>query len=487
MKLKGGEVAQHNSKESCWVVIHKKVYDVTEFLPQHPGGAAVVLQYGGKDATEEYDLIHPPDTIEKSLPPEKVLGEICSRQPTVTTPADTSAPDYDGPRTTPLQVIMNLNDFERAAKRVLSDRAWIYYSSSSGTMGSFASNMGDWSKVTFRPRVLRNVERVNMQKKILGYPSAAPFFIAPCALGRLGHVDGERCLVRGSARFNVPYAVSNASSVSAQDLAEYLSDEKANGCLFFQLYVKKDPKETRRTIQEAKALGYRALMVTVDTAAVAKRDEDDRFRSQLALDGNPAARPVAGPGSAQGSAVARQPYSSTLSWTDLRWIAQEWGTAGSLCLKGITTVEDARLAADMGYTALYLSNHGGRQLDGAPSALHTLLEIRRHDPELLQLCEVLVDGGVRRGEDILKALALGATAVGLGRPFMYALSTHGAEGVHRAIEILMDEIQTSMRLLGITSLAQLRPSAVNIRRLEGDIVDKVEDAVSFDPPKLAKI
>ncbi|KAL2823629.1 FMN-dependent dehydrogenase-domain-containing protein [Aspergillus cavernicola] len=484
MRLRTDEIAQHNSEQSCWVIIHGKVYDVTEFLPHHPGGAAVVLEYGGKDATEEYDLIHPQDMIEVSLPPEKCLGEIDPTPlPTDNTPPDKLAPDHDEPETTPLQLMVSLNDFERAAKRVLGERAWIYYSSSSGTTGSFASNLTDWANVTFRPRVLRNVEAVNMQQMILGHSSAAPFFIAPCALARLGHVDGERCLVRGAARFNIPYAVSNASSVGASDLAQCLRDERAGGCLFFQLYVKKDPAETRRTIQEAKSLGYRALMVTVDTAVVGKREEDDRLKSRRALNANPAA----GPKATQGSSVPRQPYSSTLSWTDLRWIAQEWDGAGRLCLKGITTVEDARLAAEMGYTALYLSNHGGRQLDGAPSALHTLLEIRRHGPELIQRCEILVDGGVRRGEDALKALALGATAVGLGRPFMYALSTHGAEGVYRAMEILFDEIQTSMRLLGITDLTELRPSAVNTRRLDADIVDRIEDETNLNHPKLAKI
>ncbi|KAL3474451.1 cytochrome B2 [Aspergillus californicus] len=470
MRFSTTEVAKHNSQQSCWVIIHGKVYDVTDFLPNHPGGIAVVLEYGGKDATEEYDLIHPQNTIETSLPPEKCLGELDPTPlPTDNTPPHKLAPDHDEPQTTPLQFMVSLNDFEQAAKRVLGERAWIYYSSSAGTTGSFARNLTDWANVTFR------------------HCSAAPFFIAPCALARLGHVDGERCLVRGAARFNIPYAVSNASSVGASDLAQCLRDEMAGGCLFFQLYVKKNPAETRRTIQEAKSLGYRALMVTVDTAAVGKRDEDNRFKSRRALNTNPTAQPVVGPDGTQGSSVSQQPYSSTLSWTDLRWIAQEWGEAGRLCLKGITTVEDARLAAEMGYTVLYLSNHGGRQLDGAPSALHTLLEIRRHGPELIQRCEILVDGGVRRGEDVLKALALGATAVGLGRPFMYALSTHGAEGVYRAMQILFDEIETSMRLLGITDLTQLHPSAVNTRRLDADIVDRVEDETYLNRPKWAKI
>ncbi|KAJ5924916.1 hypothetical protein N7454_007555 [Penicillium verhagenii] len=439
MRLTLSEVECHNTEASCWIIVHGKVYDVTNFLSHHPGGISVILQFAGKDATEEYDLIHSPGIIESSLPPDRYLGDLegsRAEQPPTGGLRDGLPPNDKQPISvvTPIQLIACLDDFEQAAKKILTERAWIYYSSGAGAMESYDRNLTDWSKVTFRPRVLRNVEHVNLRQKILKFPSDLPFFIAPCALGRLGHPDGERNLVRGAARYNIPYAVSNASSVSASDLARCLRDEGGGGSLFFQLYVKKDLAETLNTIHEAKQLGYRALLVTVDTPVVGKRNLSDQFASRQALEANPSAVAVAGPSAAQGSGVPRGPYSSTLSWADLHWIAQKWGAAGPLCLKGILTVEDARLALDMGYTSLYLSNHGGRQLAGAPSALQTLLEIRQHDPSILQQCEILIDGGVRSGGDVLKALSLGATAVGLGRPFMYALSTHGSEGIYRAIE-----------------------------------------------------
>jgi L-lactate dehydrogenase (cytochrome) len=201
------------------------------------------------------------------------------------------------------------------------------------------------------------------------------------------------------------------------------------------MYVKKRQSEARETIRQAKGLGFSALMVTIDTPVVGKRAEDEKFLVEQAIrQGHSMPAPFQGPVKADVGTVPRGPYSSSLSWDDLEWIADEWANAGPLCLKGISSAADARLAVDLGYKHLYLSNHGGRQLDGAPSALETLLEIRKFDPTLLQQCEILLDGGVRKGSDILKALALGATAVGIGRPFMYALSVGGTDGVMRAID-----------------------------------------------------
>ncbi|KAJ0416445.1 cytochrome B2 [Aspergillus carlsbadensis] len=472
MKFTASEVAQHNTRESCWVIINGRVYDVTEFLPEHPGGAAVMLRFGGQDATEEYDPIHSPGTIEKELPPEKHLGEVI---PTAEGPQMPKEPpekqrngEQDKPGAPPaLSLMVGLDDFEKAAERKLPRRAWIYYSSAAESKGTYGHNLIDWTKVGFRPRVLRDVSKADMRRTILGHRSDLPIFISPCALGRLGHSDGERCLVKGAARFNISYAVSMGSSIDPKDLVNCLHEENQGGSLAFQLYVKKDFNEVRQIIQRVKALGFRALMVTVDTPVVGKREEDDRFKAENGLP------PLVTASEAE--VIPRSPYSSSLNWDDLAWISEEWGNVGPLCLKGLATAEDVKHAADLGFTSLYLSNHGGRQLDGAPSGLHVLLEVRRFYPELLQDCEILLDGGVRRGTDVLKALALGATAVGIGRPFMYALSTHGTDGVCRALEILADEIQTNMRLLGVTSVEQLKPSMLNTRRLEQEIVTTLHD------------
>jgi L-lactate dehydrogenase (cytochrome) len=214
-----------------------------------------------------------------------------------------------------------------------------------------------------------------------------------------------------------------------------MHEESTGGCLFYQLYVKKQQAETRSLIRRARSLGFKALLVTVDTPVVGKREEDDRHKAEVALQAGETDGPrVVSNTHTDDVPVLRGPYSSTLNWEDLSWIRHEWGDAGSICLKGIATAEDAKMACDMGIRSIYLSNHGGRQLDSAPSALRTLLEIRKFCPEVFDHCEVLVDGGVRRGTDILKALCLGARGVGIGRPFMYALSAYGTRGVLKAIQ-----------------------------------------------------
>ncbi|GAB7356268.1 hypothetical protein MBLNU459_g7077t2 [Dothideomycetes sp. NU459] len=350
----------------------------------------------------------------------------------------------------PIALCLSLDDLEHAAKAVLTKRAWIYYSSAAEDLHTYHLNRRDWHRITFRPRVLRNVASVDMRRMILGHNSNLPIFIAPAALARLGHPD-----------------VSTASSVSAEDLASWTQDNRASGCLYYQLYVKKQRSETLSLIERAKALGFTALLVTVDTPVVGKREDDDRYKAEtLSTEGQSGELidPQSSATWSGGEPVFRGPYSSTLSWEDLQWIREAW--KGKLCLKGIATVEDAVMACDLGIESIYLSNHGGRQLDSAPSALRTLLEIRRWCPKVFDRCEVLIDGGIRRGNDVLKAIALGATGVGLGRPFMYALGAFGTEGVCKAIQILNEEIQSSMRLLGVARLDELGAQHINTRELE---------------------
>ena len=331
---------------------------------------------------------------------------------------------------------VNLHDFELAAKQVLRERAWVYYSSAAQDRKSFDNNFEDWKRILFRPRIMRNVKDVYTGRSILGFQSALPIFIAPCALARLGHPDGELCLARGAARANIPYCPSNSSSVSHEDLTDCLRMEATGGCLFFQLYVKRSRAETVKIIERARKLAFKALVVTVDANVVGIREEDDRLKAKEALASgqqhiSPWRAALTNP---DPDAVLRAPHSSTLNWEDLSWIKEAWKNAGPICLKGILTAEDAKIACDYGVDAVYLSNHGGRQLDSAPSALSVLVEIRQFYPEVLNRCQILLDGGVRRGSDILKALCLGATGVGIGRPFMYALSAHGTEGVHKAVD-----------------------------------------------------
>lgn len=298
------------------------------------------------------------------------------------------------------------------------------------------ADIKDWTRIRFRPRVLRNVAKVDMRRSIMGWDSALPFFIAPTALVKLAHPEGEMSLLKGASRRRIPYCVSTLASVGHEELCGAWKGQYADRtCLFFQLYVAKEEKKARETIRMAKRLGYKALAVTVDTPVVGKREDDERDKLLADYDAGIITSQDLGeddPGVEK--PILRGVNSSTLDWNDLRWIKEEWGDQGPLVIKGIGAAEDAKLAHSMGFKYLYLSNHGGRQLASGPSAISTLLEIRHFFPEVLRDCEVYLDGGVRRGSDIVKAICLGATAVGMGRPFLYGLGAFGVDGVVKVIQ-----------------------------------------------------
>jgi L-lactate dehydrogenase (cytochrome) len=446
--LSGQEVAKHNSRQSCWVVIKGKAYDLTTFLDDHPGGANSILRYGGKDATEEYELLHAPGTIEKTLSQGMtafhsplLLTNILVQHLGLVEPGTMSSIQkpvqaivLSTSKSVPINFCVNLEDIELAAQKVISRRAWTYFHSAADSLQSLQTNHHDWKKISFRPRVLRNVARVNMQRTIMGQKSRLPFFIAPAAMAKLAHKDGELCLARGAAIQDIPYCTSSYSSVSHKDIAACMA-EREGGCLFFQLYVSRTRAQTMDLIALARKLDFKALVVTVDTPVVGKREEDERHRAEVHFESGVVEMPRAlDPSPDKEAPILRGVHSSTLDWEDLKWIREAWEGTGPVVLKGIQTAEDAKRAAEIGVDGIYLSNHGGRQIDYGPSSIRTLLEIRTFCPEILSKVEIYLDGGIRRGADVLKALCLGATAVSLGRPFMYALGAYGSEGVVKAIQ-----------------------------------------------------
>lgn len=333
------------------------------------------------------------------------------------------------------------DDFEPIAQKVLPAPAWSYVSSYSNSGHSMAANLGSWSTITFRPRVLRDVDTVSTASSILGHPSPLPFFVG--AMGLLGraHANGELDLVKGFARSGIHGLISTVSTKPADEIAASLTgaldrlgldrDDPSSSQLHFQLYVPSDRAVGISTIRRAKAAGYRTLWVTVDTAVLGKRTIDRRqlVKDALAL-GLEEQASIAGLGIR--THVNPGQMNASLMWDDLAWIKKEWD--GPLVLKGIQCAEDAKTAMEHGCDGILLSNHGGRQLHSAPDALSTLLEIREYCPEVLEKLEVFVDGGLRDGADVLKALCLGAKAVGVGRPFFYALAAYGTPGVERCVD-----------------------------------------------------
>jgi L-lactate dehydrogenase (cytochrome) len=333
------------------------------------------------------------------------------------------------------------DDFEPIAKKVLPAAPWSYVSSYSNSGLSMAANLGSWSKITFRPRVLRNVHTVATASSILGYPSPLPFFVVPMGILGRAHANGELDLVKGFARSGIHGVISTVATKPADEIAASLTgalqplglnrDDPSASQLHFQLYVPSDRDLAIGIIRRAKSAGYRTLWVTVDTAVLGKRTIDRRQLVNAALAvGLEEQASDAGLGIL--THVPQGQIQSSLVWDDLKWIKKEWG--GPLVVKGIQCAEDAKIAMEHGCEGILLSNHGGRQLHSAPDALSTLLEIREYCPEVLEKLEVFVDGGLRDGADVLKALCLGAKAVGVGRPFFYALAAYGKSGVERCVD-----------------------------------------------------
>ena len=341
---------------------------------------------------------------------------------------------------------IDLDDIEEAGKTVVSEKARTYISSAADNLHSLENNLSDWSRIVFRPRVLRDVSAINISTSILGIKCALPFFVAPTGLVGLTHPEGELCLTRGAARTGVHYCVSTASTRPREEIMSCMREEQAKvprgvrgmSHLFFQLYVNSSSEITKTIIRHAKELGYKGLFVTVDTPVSGKRNADSRLRAREELMSGGMTKATIPPPEADEDKPGVEKYrlqaaaalSRSLNWFDLAWIREEWD--GPIVLKGIQTWEDAKQAAEMGVEGLYLSNHGGRQLHSAPSSLNTLIEIHTFCPEILGRCEIYLDGGIRRGGDILKALCLGARAVGIGRAFLYAIGAYGVDGFVKA-------------------------------------------------------
>ncbi|KZT74752.1 hypothetical protein DAEQUDRAFT_719932 [Daedalea quercina L-15889] len=474
------EVAQHNTTSSCWVILHNKVYDMTEFLPDHPGGSSIILKYAGRDATAVYDPIHPPDALEKNLPPERHLGDIDTASVASLEAAQNSkrktkdelrveAAVARKPR---INRMLCLQDIEDVAIKVMSYKTMSYYASGADDELTKRENANAFSRFFFRPRVMRPISKVDTSTTILGFKSTLPIFVSAAGLAKLGHPLGEANITRGAGRTGIIQMVSSASSLSVAQIAE--SRVSPTQPLFFQLYKSKDNKIAEERVREIERLDYNAIFLTVDAPVGGNRERDvrapfeleDQEREAEGVDGASQDAPQSEDdleeksvnfdgtiGSSLHSMDTDMTFKETIPW--LRSV-----TRLPIVIKGVQCVEDAVLAAEAGVDGILLSNHGGRQLDYSPPPMEVLYRIRKQRPDVFDKLEVYIDGGVKRGTDVLKALCLGATAVGLGRAFLYANSAYGEVGVVQTIRIMQREITLGMRLLGVASVKELVPEMV---------------------------
>ncbi len=378
----------------------------------------------------------------------------------------------------------NVDDLRKIAKRRLPAGVFDYIDGAAEDESAMARNVSRFGDRTLVPRVLRDVSNIDASTDILGASAPMPLIIAPTGFPRIAHPDGELATARSAAEAGIPFSLSTMGTRSIEEVAEVCPGRK-----WFQVYVWRDRELTKDMLARCKENGFEALYITVDTAVLGRRERDVRrgmsLPPKLGLDTfiDGALRPgwtldflrndpivfsnVAvsterlGNSTADGtSAVSLADYINSqfdprLSWDDVAWIREQWD--GPVILKGVQSVADAKLAAAEGIEAIALSNHGGRQLDSSPAIIDLVAPVA---DAVGGEIEIYCDGGVRRGSDIVKAVALGATAAMIGRPHLYALAAGGKQGVDQVLEFFLDGVEQTMALSGVGSIGEIDRSLI---------------------------
>jgi L-lactate dehydrogenase (cytochrome) len=382
-----------------------------------------------------------------------------------------------------LSVAASIGDLRQIAKKRVPAGVFDYIDGAAEDEITLRRNRAAYQRLEFRPRVLRDVSAVDPSTSILGREIPFPLVLAPTGFSRIADPQGELAVARSAARSGIPYTLSTLATRSIEEVAK-----TAEGPRWFQVYPWKDRGLVKELIQRAQAARYEALMLTVDTAVFGRRERDVRrgfsLPPKIGLDtifegiihpgwtwsflradpisfANVVGRSVGdGSDAVTLSDYINAQFDPSLSWTDIDWMRSVWD--GPIVVKGIQSVEDAVLAADAGVEAIALSNHGGRQLDGAPPTLELL-------PSVVEAVggriDIICDGGVRRGSDIVKATALGATCCMAGRAYLYGLAAAGEAGVDFVIRLLEADVRRTMALCGVTSVADLSPEFVQWRQV----------------------
>ena len=336
---------------------------------------------------------------------------------------------------------VNVFDYESLARARVEPGPWDYYNGGSDDEITLHANRTAFERIRLRPRVLVDVSTCDTRTTVLGTPVNMPVLVAPMAVHHFAHREGECETARGAGIAGTIMIASTSAGRSLEEIAQ-----AATGPLWFQLYVYRGVKTTEELVHRAEAAGYQAIVLTVDLPHLGNREKDVRNDFHIHAHDH---------GNFPGERADEE--SVNLTWESLAWLRSL--TSLPLLLKGILTAEDAALAVEHGVEGIVVSNHGGRQLDGAIASIDALPEVV---DAVAGRCEVYMDGGIRRGTDILKALALGARAVLVGRPILWGLAVNGSEGVVHVLEILRRELELDMALAGRPTLASIDRSLVKI-------------------------
>jgi 4-hydroxymandelate oxidase len=352
--------------------------------------------------------------------------------------------------------LITLDDFEEAAAKKLPRMALDYFRSGADEQQTLRANREAFNKFEIWYRVLVDTSTIDSTTTVLGVELPYPILVSPTAYQRLAHRDGEAATAAGAAAAGTIFTLSTLATTSIEEVAV-----ASDGPKWFQLYVHKDRGLSKSLLERAETAGYRAIVLTVDAPILGRRLADERNRFAL-----PEGLSMVNLGDladditqqAEGSALTGHVatrHDASFSWNDLEWLRAI--SSLPLLIKGIVRGDDAKRAAEHGVDGIIVSNHGGRQLDGAPASIEAL-------PEVVEAvsgkCEVLLDGGVRWGTDVLKAIGLGARAVMIGRPVIWGLAIDGAAGVQQVLELLRDEFRTAMALAGCPDMGSITPELI---------------------------
>ncbi|WP_287269357.1 alpha-hydroxy acid oxidase [Mesorhizobium sp.] len=374
----------------------------------------------------------------------------------------------------------NFSDFRRMAQRRLPGPIFNYIDGAADDEVTYRRNTASFESCDLVPNVLRGVSEIDMSVTVMGQKLAMPFYCSPTALQRLFHHQGERAVAKVAAKYGTMFGVSTLGTVSLEEVRRISSSPQ-----IYQFYFHRDRGLNRAMIQRAKQVGVEVMMLTVDSITGGNRERDKRtgfaipFKLNLAGMAQFALKPAwainyfthegfklpqldehvdMGGGTMSISRYFTEMLDPSMTWDDVAEMVRQW--SGPFCLKGIMSVEDARRAVDIGCSGIVLSNHGGRQLDGSRAAFDQLAEVVDAVGDKI---DVIMDGGVQRGTHVLKALSLGAKAVGIGRYYMFPLAAAGQPGVERALEQMRVEVERGMKLMGCSSIGQLSRSNLRFR------------------------
>jgi 4-hydroxymandelate oxidase len=343
------------------------------------------------------------------------------------------------------ELLLNVRDYERAAEERLDPGTFGYIAGGANDEWTMRENLAAFNRWVLRPRTLVDVSEVRTGTRVLGTEVALPVLVGPTAFQRMAHPDGERAMARGAAAAGTVMCLSTLATGTIEEVGAAAGD----GARWFQLYWSTDRGVVQDLVERAAAEGYGAVVLTVDLPVLGRRERDLRTGFEIRDDVPVPAFLHLGEGAASPADI-NWVVDNSLSWRDLEWLRSI--SSLPLVVKGILTAEDAGLACKAGAEAVVVSNHGGRQLDGVAASIDAL-------PEVVEAvgdrAEVLMDGGIRRGTDVVKALALGAQAVLVGRAALYGLAVGGAAGVERVLELLREEIVLALALCGCASPADV--------------------------------